>query len=113
MGLRSIRPTVRQLRLLYTAWKAANDEVRQRIAEQPLLYLKVDDAVKAAEPDDDVTARRDLEAIAGACVTLLRSKMTLLASIVQSLKHVSHSTRNPAVSFATMKPMCIRFETQQ
>lgn len=66
-GLRTVRPTLRQLGRLYAAWKAANDEIRQRIAEQPLLYLKVDDAVKAAEPDEDVTALRDLESIAGVC----------------------------------------------
>jgi ParB/RepB/Spo0J family partition protein len=66
-GLRTVRPTARQLGRLYAAWKAATDEVRQRIAEQPLLYLKVDDAVKAAEPDEDVTALRDVEAITGMC----------------------------------------------
>lgn len=66
-GLRLVRPTLRQLGRLYAAWKAANDEIRQRIAEQPLLYLKVDDAVKAAEPDEDLTALRDLEAITGVC----------------------------------------------
>lgn len=66
-GLRTIRPTLRQLGRLYSAWKAANDELRQKIAEQPLLYLKVDDAAKVAEPDEDVTALRDLEAIAGVC----------------------------------------------
>jgi hypothetical protein len=66
-GLRMIRPTARQLGRLYAAWKAANNELRQRIVEQPLLYLKVDDAVKVAEPDEDVTALRDLEAIAGVC----------------------------------------------
>ena len=68
-GLRSVRPTARQLLCLYTAWKAANDEIRQRIVEQPLLYLKVDDALKHADPADnaDLVAVRDLEAIAGVC----------------------------------------------
>jgi len=68
-GLRSVRPTARQLGLLYSAWKAANDDVRQRIVEQPLLYLKVDEALKHKDPADDadLTAVRDVEAIAGVC----------------------------------------------
>ncbi len=68
-GLRTVRPTQRQLLCLYTAWKAANDDVRQKIAEQPLLYLKVDDALKHRDPKDDadLTAVRDVEAIAGVC----------------------------------------------
>lgn len=65
-GLRKVRPTVRQLGRLYTAWKAANDDVRKQIAEQPLLYLKAEDLVKAAE-GDDLTALRDVEAVAGVC----------------------------------------------
>jgi ParB/RepB/Spo0J family partition protein len=66
-GLRTVRPTLRQLGCLYVAWKAANAEVRQRIVEQPLLYLKAEDAVKALEPDEDVTAIRDVEAVAAVC----------------------------------------------
>jgi ParB-like chromosome segregation protein Spo0J len=68
-GLRTVRPTQRQLLCLYTAWKAANDEVRQRIVDQPLLYLKVEEAVGTKDPVDDVdlTAVRDVEAIAGVC----------------------------------------------
>lgn len=65
-GLRSIRPTVRQVARLYAAWKAAAPEVRQRIAEQPLLYLKAEGAVKAG-PEEDLTALRDVEAISGVC----------------------------------------------
>lgn len=66
-GLRKVRPTVRQLGRLYAAWKAANDEVRRRIAEQPLLYLKAEDAMTAGKVDEDLTALRDLEAVAGMC----------------------------------------------
>jgi ParB-like chromosome segregation protein Spo0J len=68
-GLRTVKPTARQLLCLYTAWKAANDEVRQRIVDQPLLYLKVDEALKHKDPEDaaDLTAVRDVEAIAGVC----------------------------------------------
>lgn len=66
-GLRSVKPTARQLLRLYTAWKAANDEVRQRIADQPLLYLRVEEARKDPADDADLTAVRDVEAIAGVC----------------------------------------------
>ncbi len=66
-GLRTVRPTLRQLGRLYSSWKAADDEVRHRIVEQPLLYLKVDDAIAEATPDEDVTALRDVEAVAGSC----------------------------------------------
>lgn len=68
-GLRTVKPTARQLLCLYTAWRAANDDVRQKIAEQPLLYLKVDEALKHKDPEDtaDLTAVRDVEAIAGVC----------------------------------------------
>ena len=68
-GLRTVKPTARQLLCLYTAWKAANDEVRQQIVDQPLLYLKVGEALKHKGPEDaaDLTAVRDVEAIAGVC----------------------------------------------
>lgn len=66
-GLRSVKPTARQILCLYTAWKAANDEVRQRIADQPLLYLRVEEARKDPADDADLTAVRDVEAIAGVC----------------------------------------------
>jgi ParB/RepB/Spo0J family partition protein len=66
-GLRKVRPTARQLARLYGAWKAANADVRRQIAEQPLLYLKAEDAVKEAEVDEDLTAIRDVEAVASVC----------------------------------------------
>lgn len=66
-GLRKVRPTVRQLGRIYAAWKAASGDVRQQIAEQPLLYLKAEDSVKEAEVVEDLTAIRDVEAVAGMC----------------------------------------------
>lgn len=66
-GLRKVRPTLRQVGRLYGAWKAANDDVRRKIADQPMLYLKAEDAVNAAEVDEDLTALRDVEAVAGVC----------------------------------------------
>jgi ParB/RepB/Spo0J family partition protein len=66
-GLRSVRPTLRPLGRLYAAWRAADPEVRQRIAEQPLLYLQVEEAIRGPEPHDDLTAIRDAEAVVGSC----------------------------------------------
>ena len=42
-------------------------KLRQRIVDQPLLYLKVDEAQKAAVPEEDLTALRDVESVAGVC----------------------------------------------
>lgn len=66
-GLRTVRPTVRQLGRLYAAWRAADADVRRRIAAEPLLYLRAEDVVKPADLDEDVTALRDVEAVAGVC----------------------------------------------
>ena len=65
--LRAVRPTLRQLGRLYVAWHSADDGLRQRIVAQPLLYLRADDAARAADPEDDVTVLRDVEAVAGVC----------------------------------------------
>lgn len=61
------RPTVRQLGRLYAAWKAADPEGRSRIAENPLLYLKVEEAVATRATEEDLELLGDIEAIAGSC----------------------------------------------
>lgn len=61
------RPTVRQLGRLYAAWRAADALGRERIAENPLLYLKVEDAVATPPDDEDLDLLGDVEAIAGCC----------------------------------------------
>ena len=64
-ALRPVRPTVRQLARLYAAWKAADEEVRERIVAQPLLYLEAEEAVR---PDDeDLAVLRDVEGVSAAC----------------------------------------------
>lgn len=65
-GLRSVRPSLRQLGRLYAAWKAADADVRQQIADRPLLYLKAEEATQA-DPDEDLTALRGVEAVAASC----------------------------------------------
>ncbi len=61
------RPTVRQLGRLYAAWRAADAVTRTRIAENPLLYLKVEEAVATPVEEDDLQLLGDVEAIAGGC----------------------------------------------
>lgn len=61
------RPTVRQLGRLYAAWRAADAFGRERIAENPLLYLKVEDAIATPPDDEDLGLLGDVEAIAGCC----------------------------------------------
>lgn len=81
--LRPIRPTVRQLGRLYVAWRGADNEVRQQIVEHPLLYLKVEDEVR--EPDEDIAALRDVEAITAACVRARKGLRT--GSLAQLASH--------------------------
>ena len=65
-GLRAVRPSLRQLGRLYVAWKGADAAVRQRIADQPVLYLKAEEAAKT-DPDEDLTALRGVEAVSASC----------------------------------------------
>jgi hypothetical protein len=65
--LGATRPTVRQLGRLYAAWRSADTEGRARIVEHPLLYLQVEEAVKAAVDAEDLELLTDVEAIAGCC----------------------------------------------
>lgn len=65
--LGATRPTVRQLGRLYAAWRSADAEGRARIVEHPLLYLQVEEAVKAAVDAEDLELLTDVEAIAGCC----------------------------------------------
>lgn len=71
-NLASHRLTVRQMARLYVGWRAGNAEQRERIVEQPLLYLDLEEKEDAAPPPDPGTEReqrlvRDLGALAGIC----------------------------------------------
>lgn len=60
------RPSVREMGRLYSSWRQGDDEQRERIVQQPTLFLK---AVDADEPMDEPAARllsdlRSLGAIA-------------------------------------------------
>jgi hypothetical protein len=57
--------SARELGRLYVAWRAANAEERERLIEQPLLYLKAEAAVTAAEEprSEEQLLRADLEVV--------------------------------------------------
>lgn len=60
--------TVRQIERLYMAWRQGADTLRERIANNPRLYLMVDDEVtEPAVVDEAERLGDDLEAISGCC----------------------------------------------
>jgi len=63
------RLTVREARTLVVAWKAGDATTRERIVEQPLLFLRTVEAGADGDPEDgdDVKLLEDLEAVAGTC----------------------------------------------
>lgn len=59
--------TVRQVARVVAAWRRADDEGRRRIEAQPMLLLKVEEAVTANAPDAEERLARDFEGVAGIC----------------------------------------------
>lgn len=57
-----LRPSDRQVERLYTAWRSADTETRQRIVEHPALFLRVDES---PVPPPDGPAARIVEALEG------------------------------------------------
>ena len=64
-NLAGYRPTVREAKQLYVAWRRGDETQRKRIVESPRLFLK---AAEADEPMDEVSARllADLRALGAA-----------------------------------------------
>jgi len=72
VNLGSRRLTVRQMARLYVGWRAGNAEQRERIVDEPLLYLELEEKEAAETPPDPATEReqrlvRDLGMLAGVC----------------------------------------------
>jgi ParB family chromosome partitioning protein len=61
------RLTVREAQRLVVAWKAGDATTRERIVEQPLLFLKTELALGDDVDRGDVSLLDDLEAVAGSC----------------------------------------------
>jgi hypothetical protein len=68
-GLSGQAVTVREAQRLYAAWRAGDDEQRERIVDHPHLFLKADQAVASTplERDELDGLLADLEGIAGLC----------------------------------------------
>jgi ParB/RepB/Spo0J family partition protein len=65
--LGSHRLTVREARALVVAWKAGDATTRERIVDEPLLFLKTEETVGDEVDREDATLLDDLEAVAGCC----------------------------------------------
>ncbi len=67
-GLNGESISVSDLERLYKAWLEADDELRERIVDNPLLYLKVEAVpVKVIEPTPLQDLATNLESISGSC----------------------------------------------
>ena len=68
-NLAGIRPTTRQIAVLYLAWRAADRETRERIVDHPGLFLKTEPVAEGVAPEADAVTDlvRSIEAISGAC----------------------------------------------
>jgi ParB family chromosome partitioning protein len=64
-ALSGVPVSARELGRLYVAWRTANAEERERIIDQPILYLKAEAAMTAAQgpPSAEEKLRNDLEAV--------------------------------------------------
>jgi ParB/RepB/Spo0J family partition protein len=104
-GLAKVRPTLRQLARLYSAWKVATEGVRQQIVEQPHLYLRAEAAVKPAEPEEDLAALRDLEAVAAMCG---RARKNLREGSYMRLREERRGSSATATSCGCRRPRMVR-----
>jgi ParB family chromosome partitioning protein len=67
-NLDAFRPTTRQISALYTAWRSADRETRERIVSLPVLFLKAETVEDIAQKDDPVADLvRAIEVISGSC----------------------------------------------
>lgn len=76
-----LRPTVREMGRLWTAWKTTTGEGQERVVDRPDLVLQVQEAF--TPPPEDLSLFKAMEAISGTCVRarkiLREGAMTTLA----------------------------------
>lgn len=74
-GIGAKRLSVRQMAILYAGWRAGNQEQRERLIREPLLYLQMEEKMASADPapaadpgaEREQALLRDLGALAGIC----------------------------------------------
>jgi ParB/RepB/Spo0J family partition protein len=67
--------SVRQMQRLYVAWKQGDDEQRERLVNEPRLFLRAseaDDAKDKPEDDEHAATMRDLSVVTAVCLRLCR-----------------------------------------
>ncbi len=102
-NLKGERLTTRELGTLYRAWTEADDELRERIVDNPLLYLKVEALPAPEEPTPTPLQELAtmLEAISGGCRRVrkrLREGVFAHANTAERLT-VSRSWRETELAF--------------
>ncbi len=63
-GLGDMRVSVRELGALYIAWKQADRAGKQRIVDEPLLFLRALSSTAADVDDESATLHKDLTTLA-------------------------------------------------
>ena len=107
-GLGATAVTVRQLERLYLGWRRADELGRQRIVDDPWLFLKADEATRPAPavPDGDPAAPllADLDGIAGLSRRARRRvREGVLAELDDSRRQlVDRSAKEAALAFESL-----------
>lgn len=71
--------TEREVQRLYTSWRRADAALRERIEQQPRLFLRAEEATRADDKSDTQLLISDLDAISGLC---FRARRRLALGVV-------------------------------
>jgi ParB family transcriptional regulator, chromosome partitioning protein len=92
--------TERQVQRLYTSWRTAHPELRERIELYPRLFLQVEEATRDDEKSDTQLLVSDLSAISGLC---FRARRRLVDGVVDRTKRRLRSAfREAQRAFTTL-----------
>jgi len=92
--------TVREVQRLYTSWRKARSEVRERIELHPRLFLQAEEATRDDEKSDTELLVSDLTAISGLC---FRARRRLVDGVVDRTRRRLRSAFHEAQrAFATL-----------
>ena len=91
--------TVRETQRLYTTWRTADTVMRERIEQQPRLFLQADEAVRNDKSDTEQLVG-DLNAISGLC---FRARRRLTEGVVErKRRRLRTAFREAQRAFATL-----------